>query len=231
MTRIKICGLTNEQDVHLCASAGADALGFVVEYPVEVPWNLNRETARRLMARMPPFVTSVAVVGDDPDQVLGIAETVKPNVVQLHGREPFAVTAEMIRGLKSLGIGVIKALRFSTDSGELDYDLADPIEACHALAEAGADAIVADSFTRSRPAGTGKRFDWKVARFLGAKTPIPLILAGGLTAENVGRAIVEVNPYGVDVISGVEGRDHKKEPDKVRAFVQAVKSTRCRAGD
>ncbi len=74
MTRVKICGMTSEQDIRLCVEAGVNALGFVVEYPIDVPWNLDREKARELMSAVPPFVSRVIVVGDDPDLVVQLAK-------------------------------------------------------------------------------------------------------------------------------------------------------------
>nr|HID59322.1 phosphoribosylanthranilate isomerase [Desulfobacterales bacterium] len=223
MIRIKICGLTSKEDIHLCASAGVDALGFVVEYPIPVPWNLERKTALQLMASVPPFVTSVIVVGDDPDEVLAITDMLRPNVVQLHGREPLDTTERLITKLKSLGVQVIKALRFSVRRGELNYDISDPVAACRSLADAGVDGVVLDSMTDSRPAGTGKSFDWKIARLIRDEVNTPVILAGGLNAENVRRAISEVRPYGVDVITGVESPIGKKDPSKVKEFIKEAR--------
>ncbi|MCD6319194.1 MAG: phosphoribosylanthranilate isomerase [Candidatus Desulfofervidaceae bacterium] len=228
MTRVKICGITNEEDIQLCVCAGVDALGFVVEYPVPVPWNLDREVAKRLMAKVPPFVTKVVVVGDESDKIMAITDMLKPHVVQLHGREPFNVTEKLISELKKRGVQIIKALRFSVETGQLKYDIADPVVACDRLANAGVNAVLLDSFTDSRPAGTGKPFNWAIARRVREKIKIPLILAGGLNAENVGQAIAEVQPYGVDVITGVENPVTKKDPEKVKAFLQAVRQVDAR---
>jgi phosphoribosylanthranilate isomerase len=221
--RIKICGLTNRGDIHLCAAAGVDALGFVVEYPIPVPWNLGRETAHRLMANVPPFVARVIVVGDDPDEILAITDMLRPNVVQLHGREPLDITERLITELKPRGVQVVKALRFSVQRRELDGDVSDAVEVCHRLADAGVDAVVLDSITDTRPAGTGESFDWKIARMIRNAVNIPVILAGGLNAKNVRRAISEVRPYGVDVITGVEHPVGKKDPSKVKAFIREAR--------
>jgi phosphoribosylanthranilate isomerase len=222
MIRVKICGITNKEDINLCISAGADALGFVVEYPIPVPWNLKRRTARRLMESVPPFVSKVAVLGDDPDEVLSIADFLDPNVIQLHGEESLNFTEKLIFELKSRGIKVIKALRFAANTGKLKSDIPDPVAICERLADAGIDAVVLDSVTKSKPAGTGSTFDWKVARRVRDSVPIPVILAGGLNAGNVCKAVSDVRPYGVDVISGVENPVGKKDPARVHAFLMAA---------
>ena len=223
MTRVKICGITNKDDIDICISAGADALGFVVEYPIPVPWNLKREAARQLMARVPPFVSKVAVVGDDPDEVLSIADFLRPDLVQLHGQEPLKITEQLIFELKSRGIKVIKALRFLDETGELKGDISDPVVLCEKLTDAEIDGVVLDSITASKPAGTGAVFDWDIARRVKKSVPIPVILAGGLNAGNVVRAISEVHPYGVDVITGVENPVGKKDPAKVQTFIIAAR--------
>ncbi|MHC1585097.1 MAG: phosphoribosylanthranilate isomerase [Candidatus Syntropharchaeia archaeon] len=164
------------------------------------------------------------VVGDDPGEVLKITNFLKPDMVQLHGSESYPVTRKLISELKSRGVWVSKALRFSVETGELDYDIPDPIEASRKLEDAGIDALVLDSKTKSRPAGTGKPFDWEIARKLRESTYLPIILAGGLNAGNVRAAIETVRPYGVDVISSLEDSVGKKDPEKVRTFMRIVRS-------
>jgi len=223
MTRIKVCGLTNTGDIQQCVTAGAHALGFVVEYPIDVPWNLDRNAAMDLMGRVPPYVTKVIIVGDDPATVTGLTEKLRPHVVQLHGNEPIALTARLVSGLKSgFGVQIVKALRFSAETGECFSEVKDPIKAGRMLEQAGVDALLLDSVSSDRPAGTGKTLDWGMARRIRDQMSLPVILAGGLNAGNVGRAISCVSPYGVDVISGVEDPVGKKDPDKLKAFFKAI---------
>lgn len=224
VTRIKICGLTNDEDIRLCVVAGVHALGFVVEYPIPVPWNLDRQKARGLMGRVPPFVTRVIVVGDDPRVVVETVEFLKPHVVQLHGNEPPSVTKNLVSAVKGLGAQVIKALRFSVETGKCSSVSDNPLDAARMIEDTGVDALVLDSFSEARPAGTGQSIDWTMARNIRETVGLPVILAGGLNSGNVGQAVAAVNPYGVDVISGVENPVGKKDPDKVRAFIEAVLS-------
>jgi phosphoribosylanthranilate isomerase len=223
VTRVKICGITNAGDIRLCAEAGAHALGFVVEYPIDVPWNLDRQTAQQLMGEVPLFVTKVIVVGDNFDTVVELTGMLKPQVVQLHGSEPIAVTRSLVSELKSrYRVRVIKALRFSAETGECVSGHKDAMEAARMLACAGVDALVLDSTSRNRPAGTGVAVDWRVASQVRRQSKLPIILAGGLNAGNAGQSISAVRPYGVDVITGVENPVGRKDPAKVAAFLAAV---------
>jgi phosphoribosylanthranilate isomerase len=222
VTRVKICGITAESDAELCLDAGADALGFVVEYPLPVPWTLERGRAARLMRGLPPFAIRVAVVGGDADAILRVAEATEPDAVQLHLDEDEATVERVRRGLDGARIRVIKAIRVSADE-EGKADLEGWASKCRRFVEAGADAILLDSKTRGRPAGTGVMFDWTIARAAAEAIDAPLVLAGGLTADNVGRAIAQVRPYAVDVISAVEDERHRKVEASVRAFVDAAK--------
>lgn len=222
MTRVKICGITSETDLELCVEAGADALGFVVEYPQPVPWNLTRDRARALSARVPPLAARIAVVGGSADTVLEIVDEVQPTAVQLHADESAETVAAVRHGLSATGVRLVKAIRISADEGAT-------LSAEHWLAQAeefvaaGADAILLDSKTARRPAGTGVAVDWGIARAVVQALGAPVFLAGGLTPDNVGVAVAEVGPYAVDVITGVEDEQHRKVPERVRALIAAAK--------
>jgi len=211
------------EDVTMAEAAGADALGFVTEYPVPVPWNLDRERAASLAASASPFVTTVAVVGGAPEEMVRIARKVCPRVLQLHGDETLDDIRQVLEGLEGTGIQVIKALRIEVETGQARFEEADPIKAGKALAGTGIGALIADSMTSSRPAGTGVTLDWDISARMVGEINVPLILAGGLTIENVAGAVEKVKPYAVDVISGVEIEPGEKDGEKMREFVKAAK--------
>jgi phosphoribosylanthranilate isomerase len=223
VTRVKICGITSIEDLELCLEAGADALGFVVSYPEPVPWNLGLGEARALVARVPPFTATVAVVGGDARTILEIVEHVAPSAVQLHRDEDRSTVAAVRAGLAGTGVKIVKAVRIAADVGTTP-----PAEHWLGLAreflDAGADAILLDSKTTARPAGTGVAVDWPMARTVVAALEEPVMLAGGLTPGNVATAVADVQPYAVDVISGVEDEHHRKVGDRVRAFVRAARA-------
>ncbi len=128
-----------------------------------------------------------------------------------------------MRAVAGTGIKVIKALRIRADTGEAMFRVKDPVEACRILEQSGVSGIVVDSVTPSRPAGTGVALDWESLRRLPGRLSLPLVLAGGLNAANVARAIEIVRPYGVDVISGIEEKPAVKDPLLMREFVRAAK--------
>ncbi len=225
MTRVKICGLMSPEDIRMCADAGADAVGFVTEYPIAVPWNIRRDRARELVAATPPFLSTAAVVGGSVETILEIAEAVRPDVLQLHGDETAQEIKRICRALEPTGIKVVKALRIDVESGRAGFEPADPLEAARMLAQTGISGLAVDSKTAKRPAGTGVPLNWGVIGRLSAAISIPLILAGGLTAQNVTAAIEQVRPYGVDIISGVEAKPGVKDRRRVAEFVNIVK--RC----
>jgi phosphoribosylanthranilate isomerase len=220
-TRVKICGNTDVQQVRLAADAGADAIGIVVEYPVDVPWNLTREEAPGLFDAVPPFVTGVMVTGGGAAHVLELARVIRPQCIQLHTDNPIAETREIARELRAMRIALLRALRIDADQGIANGEEPDPIAAATELARSGVSGIVLDAQTSELPAGTGVRVDWELAARIRESIDIPLILAGGLTPANVDSAIRSVRPYGVDVISGVEAARRMKNPALVRAFVSA----------
>jgi phosphoribosylanthranilate isomerase len=220
MVRVKICGITEAEDAAFCVEEGADALGFVVEYPREVPWNLTRHQAAELMAAVAPFVARVAVVGGDAKGILELAEATEPNAVQLHANESEEVVAELARHFAGTGIRIVKALRVDAAAPEPADHWA---EQARRFVEAGADALLVDSVTPARPAGTGQAVDWSLVRAVIECHAAPVILAGGLTPENVGPTVEAVQPYAVDVISSVEGSGHRKDRARVRAFISAAK--------
>ena len=223
MTRVKICGLMSEADVRLCTDAGADAIGFVTEYPVPVPWNIDRAKARELAALTPPFVTTTAVVGGPKETILAIVDTVRPDLVQLHGDETVEEIEYICSVLAKSGTKVVKALRIDIDTGKALFAVEDPIEAAKVLAGTGISGLAVDSKTAKRPAGTGIPLDWGLVERISSSVSLPLILAGGLTIENVSEAIDRVRPYGVDIISGVEKAPGIKDEARVRQFVRTVK--------
>lgn len=223
MVRVKICGNTDAGQVELCAACGADCVGFVVEYPVAVPWNLAREDAAPLVARVPPMIARAVVTGGEAEKVLAIARFLMPHLVQLHTDNSLEETAAIAGELSGLGIALIRAVRIDAATGRASGQIEDPLEAVLGLEQAGVAAVLLDARTRDMPAGTGVALDWGMAGEIRAATELPLVLAGGLTPENVRRAVEQVQPFAVDVISGVEAARTVKSAERVRRFIQEAK--------
>ena len=210
MTRVKICGLTTPEDLALAVDAGADAVGFITDVPVDTPREIDSGTAAELVAATPPFATTTLVLmPDSPDHAVTLARTIKPDVLQLHSDfDPEEL--QFVRAESSAKLVVA-------------VDAADH-ERAHELDDV-ADALLVDSTTDEGAGGTGETHDWDATRDLAADLDSPVILAGGLAPENVAEAVTTVEPYGVDVASGVESSGGEKDADAVREFVREVRRT------
>jgi phosphoribosylanthranilate isomerase len=209
---IKICGLMTPDAVDVALDAGADFVGFVFFPPS--PRHLGLEAARTLGARVRGRAKKVALSVDaDDDFLAATIEALKPDMLQLHGRE----TPERVVMVRTrFGLPVMKALPIETRS-----DLS-PIR----LYADVADRLLFDARPpreASRPGGLGKRFDWTL--LLGIDPGVPFMLSGGLDAANVAEALRVTRAPAVDVSSGVERNPGNKDPDKIRAFVRAVRAT------
>ncbi|MCW4034046.1 MAG: phosphoribosylanthranilate isomerase [Candidatus Bathyarchaeota archaeon] len=214
--RVKICGITQEQDLKAAVDAGADAVGFLVGVPAS-PRNLTLEMAKTLIDMVPVFVDSVVVTAPQSVQDLAkICETLKPSAIQIHGKKPF--TASEVRE-KIPDTRLIKTVYVKADI--LDEENVENLK--------DFDAILLDSFTKDQYGGTGKVHDWTVSKQIKeAVAPVPVVLAGGLNPENVQEAIHKVEPYAVDVASGVEAKPAVKDHSKVRAFVENAKEIKLK---
>ena len=202
VVRSKICGITRVEDALLAAEAGADAIGLV--FYDKSPRAVDVRQARTILAALPPFVTSVGLFVNASRCFIGeVLDAVPLDLLQFHGDE----TPEQCEGH---GRPWFKALRVRPG---------DDLRA-EAARFSGARAILLDAYVPGVPGGTGERFDWKL---IPADLPRPLILAGGLTPDNVAEAISSVRPYGVDVSGGVEASRGIKDAAKVAAFIQRVR--------
>lgn len=202
MTGIKICGITNLEDARLAADLGARALGFIF-YP-KSPRAVTPDTARQIIAGLPPLVLSVGVFVNEPAaMVLEVAEMVRLDWLQLHGEEPPDYCRYLNRN-------VMKAIRVRSRQS---LEQMQPYQGI-------VRAFLLDSHKAGQRGGTGESFDWSLAR--AARQYGQIVLAGGLTPDNVAGAIREAAPGGVDVASGVEARPGKKDHVRLRAFFQAV---------
>jgi phosphoribosylanthranilate isomerase len=201
--KVKICGITNGPDATAAIEAGADALGFV--FFERSPRFMTIDAAAAVIRPLPPFVMKVGVfVNADSDLVYRAIQQCGLNLLQFHGDEPPAYC-------RQFGLMSMKAFRIRDE-----FSLA-------SLAEYQTDAWLLDTFTTGKPGGTGEQFDWDLAvRARGMGRPI--FLAGGLTPTNVAAAIRKVDPFGVDVSSGVEASPGKKDHNQVKEFIRSAKS-------
>ncbi len=215
MTKIKICGVTNLRDLEVVTSAGADAFGVIVEIPSS-PRSITQEKAKKLIQKSPLFTSSVSVIAPESlEDALEICDKIKPDAVQIYNKG-FSIRefTESTSGIKIIiPVSAFEFESFLSESDTLDY----------------CDAILVDSSTSSQLGGTGKTHDWDKSRTIRETIkPKPMILAGGLSSENVKEAIETVKPYAVDACTGTERKPGLKDPQKVRQFITAARETERR---
>ena len=200
MVKVKICGMTNYEDAIAAVNFGADAIGFIFHQPS--PRYISPNMAAQITRKLPPFVTTVGVfVKKRPKEIQEIIRVAGIDIVQLHGDE----SPEICHAFKR----VIKVVRVKDDNLSM-------------LKQYLVSAFLLDTYTNTTYGGTGTSFDWDIAKK--AKRFGPIILAGGLTPENVKEAVQKVIPYGVDVVSGVEGEiKGEKNHNKMKAFIENVR--------
>ena len=208
MFRVKICGVTNALDVQMVADAGADAMGL--NFYAQSKRYVTIEQAIELAEDWPDGVARVGVfVNASTETIRETADLVELDWIQLHGDEPL----EMIHQLAPLP--VIRAIRWAKQSIP---QIVDEFGRC------GATALLVDAFHAGEYGGTGQSVDWGQARKLAESMPVPIVLAGGLNAENVELAVKTVQPAAVDTASGVESQPRRKDADLTRRFVAAARS-------
>jgi phosphoribosylanthranilate isomerase len=202
-TRIKICGITRPEDAQVAAARGADAIGLV--FYAKSPRAVDIGQAREITAVVPPFMSTVALFVDEPAETIERILTAVPiDTIQFHGDESADFCEQFQRPY-------LKAIRVRPD-----LDLAEA-----AAPYSAARAILLDSWQQGVPGGTGKKFDWQLADTL---RHMSVVLAGGLTEENVGEAIVRLAPAAVDVSGGVEESPGIKDSSRISNFIRAVRS-------
>ena len=202
--KVKVCGMTSLKDVLVAVEEGADAVGFI--FYKKSPRSVTMKTVREIVLELPPFVDTVGVFVDETaEQINKIADYCNLDIIQLHGDESPTFCKKIRRR-------VIKAFRIKD------------MQSVKKLSSFQVSGFLLDTFSENLHGGTGKVFDWNLA--LPAKKFGPVIMAGGLTPNNVQQAIRQVRPYGVDVCSGVESEPRIKDHKKIRAFLKNAKAAR-----
>ncbi|OPY30568.1 MAG: N-(5'-phosphoribosyl)anthranilate isomerase [Methanocella sp. PtaU1.Bin125] len=207
---MKICGVRTLDDALACVAAGADAIGMLVDVSIS-PRSVIAAHARQIVAGLPPFVTPVIVMmPSSAEDVVSAGRMVRPGAIQLHGEEP----PEMLRRIKGQlpWVRLIKTIHVGAGN---------EIEKARSY-EGSADAILLDTLSPAR-GGSGQVHDWSASADIISAVDLPVLLAGGLTPANVADAVRAARPFAVDVSSGVENGQYRKDMEKVRAFISRAK--------
>jgi phosphoribosylanthranilate isomerase len=205
MVRVKICGITNELDAQRAARAGAWAIGFI--FYKKSPRYISPFKAKKIIDTLPPFITSVGVfVNHNAGAMRDIISHCGLRAVQLHGEEDH----HFAHRLKAYNVKIIKVFRVG---GDFDPKTVEPFKV---------DAFLFDSYDQYNYGGTGKTFDWKILQQIRSSSNVPIILSGGLNSQNVIEPVNVLKPYAVDVNSSVEESVGKKDPKKMKDFIDIV---------
>ena len=207
-TRIKVCGITCHQDAQMAVAAGVDALGFI--FAARSPRCVPVETAAAIIRSLPPFVDAVGVFVNQPlDTLVDIVTSCRLDTVQLHGDEDPAFCQNLARLLPCCTL--IKAFRVSAETAAAQFIPYSEV----------VSGFLLDTYSQKMAGGTGETFDWRIIPKLGLQRPI--ILAGGITADNAATAVNQIKPHALDVNSGVEDAPGRKNKEKLMALIASVR--------
>ncbi len=215
MTRVKICGITDESELSFAVSAGADAVGFVVEID-DSRHCISSGEAACLIEMVPVYTKSVAVIApENVDEAIRLATRTRADVLQVHGSLAPRDMAELRSNVHQMLVAAVAAGTAAEGSGAgskeaMRYGMV-------------ADAVLLDTMVNGKLGGTGSVHDWDISAEIVRSVKVPVILAGGLYPGNVAEAIRKVGPYAVDVSSGLE-TGGKKDAQKIRSFIREVRS-------
>ena len=205
MVRVKICGITGELDAQRASKAGAWAVGFI--FHKKSPRFISPFKAKKIIDTLPPFITPVGVfVNHNAGAMRDIITHCGLRAVQLHGEEDH----HFCHRLKRYNVNIIKVFRVGEN---FDPKIIEPYKV---------DAFLFDTYDQHLHGGTGKTFDWNVIKQVKSVSEVPIILSGGLNAQNVIDPVNALRPYAVDVNSGVEESPGKKDPKKMKDFIDIV---------
>ncbi|MCS4541813.1 MAG: phosphoribosylanthranilate isomerase [Euryarchaeota archaeon] len=218
MVKVKICGVTTSADAKSAIDAGADYIGMIVEVPVQSPRKISLQKAK-LIASQINFNIIAVIMPKTPDDAIKIANELNPFALQLHGKET-------LRNVKILRNSLPNTMLIKTLPVSNSVSSSDLIKTAARYIDSGVDAILLDTYVGNKPGGTGQTHNWEISREVRRALSIPVILAGGLTPENVAKAVKIVKPFAVDVASGVERFPGQKDPNKMKYFVKAAKGAK-----
>lgn len=226
--KVKICGLKREKDLEICVKLGVDILGFVVEYPIPVPWNISRTNARQLLKMIDNMdsvghsLRSCLVTGGPPEKVIELAESLKPSMIQLHYNETLQDTIIITDRLRKLNIDIIKTIPPSKENRISQFATADIEKIVKLLCDTGVYALLVDSRTPANAPGSGTLLDIDLCSQIIKLSSKPVIIAGGINAGNVSGIISHTGSDYIDVMTGIEKEPGIKDADMLSNLIKAI---------
>ncbi len=221
-TSVKFCGITDEAGLKECMAFYPDILGFVSGYPEKVPWEISADKAAELVKLARGHVKTCLVTGGNAEHVIGVVQTVKPDIVQLHHRENIVCIKEMINALKDTGIEVIKSIPFAEQDKTLLFGTSSVKEISGMLEDAGASGILVDARHAGNAAASCDKADIEEYLAFCKASKLPITLAGGITPENVADMLKKSKATGIDIMTGIEDAPGVKSKEKLERLFKAL---------
>lgn len=200
--RVKLCGMMSVSNIQACSQA--DILGFVVDYPVNVPWNISSSMAKKLLCEVPVGCESCIVTGGSPEKVIALAEELNPDYIQLHHNESMEQTKCIVSALSQTGIRVIRSISCSEQKRREQFGTASLNKLSEIFAEMGVAELLVDSRSAENAAASREDTPIRIFQELKKCSPIPVMLAGGITPGNISKVIAESGADRIDVMTGIE---------------------------
>lgn len=220
--KVKICGLKRVADVEMCMQQGVDILGFVVDYPLSVPWNLSGTEARPLLKLVRSPYRSCMVTGGSPEKVIELASVLRPSMVQLHYRETLQDSIKIANALRELNIDLIKTVPPDAEERIFQFGAADIETIVTELCRTSVSALLADSRSPANAADKSTRLNLDFCTQIIRGSSKPVIIAGGINAHNVSEIVARTNTRWVDIMSGVENHPGEKDAELLAALLSAL---------
>ncbi len=212
--KVKICGIRNSTELAMSLNAGADAVGFITDVPVDSPRKITLPEASTLISKVPVFVTSVLVImPENAEQAIGMIQAARPMAVQIHN----TLSPRELKKIKGMNVKLIQTIPVPQNAE--NETLMTQIREIEGIA----DAVLLDTSLGGKAGGTGTTHNWDISSRVVLDAGMPVILAGGLNPDNVSYAVQSVHPYAVDTASGVE-TDGRKDEKKVMDFIKNARS-------
>ena len=221
--KLKICGLMRKEDVTMCCNLGVDICGFVVEYPIAVPWNLTREQCAALLPSISADAKSCIVTGGACERIISLALELKPNFVQLHYHETLNDTAAITRALSPYGIGVIKTIPSKKEDRLQQFGTDDAGTCAKLLCSVGVYAVLVDGRESTNAAGIGTKADLSLFAEVSNAVSCPVMLGGGITQKNCHELLKCVTPDIIDIMTGVESAPGIKSEEKTSELIDSMR--------
>lgn len=221
-TSLKICGLMNKEGIDICLRLGVDRIGFVVEYPLAVPWNLSAETAAELRSYIPEGYQACMVAGGSVEEIIRLCDIVKPDLVQVHYKETLSQTIDIVALCKERGITVLKTLPVTDESSLEQFGTTNLEEILEMINQSPIEEILVDSRQGRNVASKNLKLDTSLAKMIIDLSKKTVVVAGGIKADNLQEIVEGTGCVAVDIMNGSEDAPGQKNEEVIRKIIEIL---------